>query len=205
LKLTNLGLTPAALASVRAIGIVSKDELLATPAEELIARGIDPPELYEIACRVAERGLCLGTERAASPGDLAVLHLRIIEALSLREVAKRLGISPERVRGVLLLSFGLTGKAPVREDVTEERKRCVQCGEDRQLSEFHRDRSQPDGRHRWCKRCRSARYVYKGGKRAKARALQERIEALQRGGALPIDPADARLLASLLDYYIDNI
>ncbi len=36
-----------------------------------------------------------------------------------------------------------------------ETKRCTKCGEEKPLSEFHRDRTKSDGRKSWCKLCTS--------------------------------------------------
>ncbi|HKM25240.1 MAG TPA: hypothetical protein VJY40_06335, partial [Corynebacterium sp.] len=35
-------------------------------------------------------------------------------------------------------------------------KRCLNCGEEKPLAAFHRDRSSPDGHKRWCKACANA-------------------------------------------------
>lgn len=35
-------------------------------------------------------------------------------------------------------------------------KRCLNCGEEKPLTAFHRDASSPDGHKRWCKACANA-------------------------------------------------
>ena len=35
-----------------------------------------------------------------------------------------------------------------------ERKRCSRCGYEKEIAEFSRDRTAPDGRDRWCKACK---------------------------------------------------
>jgi hypothetical protein len=35
-----------------------------------------------------------------------------------------------------------------------DKKRCTKCGEEKPLSEFHRDRTRPDGRYSFCATCR---------------------------------------------------
>ena len=37
-------------------------------------------------------------------------------------------------------------------------KRCLNCGEEKPLTAFHRDASSPDGHKRWCKACANAAF-----------------------------------------------
>jgi hypothetical protein len=50
--------------------------------------------------------------------------------------------------------------------MSAERKRCSKCGEEKPVSEFHRDGRLSDGLRRWCKECckrqSSGRYARRG-------------------------------------------
>ncbi len=43
-------------------------------------------------------------------------------------------------------------------DVVE--KHCPGCGETKPQTDFHKDRSSPDGLNCWCKVCRAKQYQY---------------------------------------------
>lgn len=74
-----------------------------------------------------------------------------------------------------------------------EKKRCVRCGEDKSLSEFHRNSRSKDGLHSYCKKCNkekaAAHLKTDKGRTALKRAL---AKAADRGyyrygkGAIPI-------------------
>jgi excisionase family DNA binding protein len=113
-----LELSPAALACLRAADIFFVAELLEQPADDLIVNGVGPNELYEIAARLNERDLSLPptrtakTRRQPSDRDMEMFRLRLIEGLTLDEVAERLGVSKELVRRLVREAFGLTGTIP---------------------------------------------------------------------------------------------
>jgi excisionase family DNA binding protein len=113
-----LELSPAALACLRAADIFFVAELLTEPADDLISNGVGPNELYEIVARLNERDLSLPPARNAkwrrqpSDRDMEMFRLRLIEGLTLDEVAERLGVSKELVRRLVREAFGLTGTIP---------------------------------------------------------------------------------------------
>jgi len=133
MHVTELRLSPAALACLRAADIFFADELLEHPVDELIPLGVGPNELYEVVCRLAEHDLCLppcrGGRKLRPPKerDLEVFRLRVVEGLTLIEVGERVGLSRARVRQLTRLSFGLGGVVPTvkarRWAVTEARRR----------------------------------------------------------------------------------
>ncbi|MGH2865852.1 MAG: sigma factor-like helix-turn-helix DNA-binding protein [Solirubrobacteraceae bacterium] len=85
------------------------DELLCRPE---LSSGV---ELYELICELHRHGL---TPFRARPGavqterELEMFRLRAVEGLTLARIAERLDLSPERVRQLLRLHFGLAGKPP---------------------------------------------------------------------------------------------
>jgi AraC-like DNA-binding protein len=113
-----LELSPAALACLRAADIFFVAELLEQPADDLIANGVGPNELYEIVARLNERDLSLPPVRNAkrrrkpSDRDMEMFRLRLIKGMTLDEVADRLGVSKELVRRLVREAFGLTGDIP---------------------------------------------------------------------------------------------
>lgn len=119
MHVTELELSPAALACLRAVGIVEVDQLASHTGNELIARGIGAVELYEVVCRLNERGRSLPPRpglkakgRVPQRREREVLRLRLVEGLTLQEIGERFGIGDERVRQLLNRNFGLTGKVP---------------------------------------------------------------------------------------------
>jgi hypothetical protein len=118
MHVTELGLSPAALACLDAAGITEVEQLVARPATDLIQRSrFKAAELYEIACQLKKHGLSLppipgGHIRVPGERDLEMFRLRLVERLTLAEVGERTGVSQERVRQILRLHFGLTGKPP---------------------------------------------------------------------------------------------
>jgi hypothetical protein len=106
-----LGLSPAATACLEAEGIRAVEQLTAT---ELLDHGVIPADLYEIVCQLNDAGLTLPAIpgrhiRLAGDREREILRLRLIEKLTLGEIAERIGISQERVRQLLNMHFGLTG------------------------------------------------------------------------------------------------
>jgi Sigma-70, region 4 len=118
MHVTELGLSPAALARLEAAGITEVEQLVARPATDLLRRGrFSAAELYEIVGQLSQHGLSLppirgGRIRVSSERDLEMFRLRVVERLTLAEVGERTGVSQERVRQILRLHFGLTGTPP---------------------------------------------------------------------------------------------
>lgn len=118
MHVSELGLSPAALARLDAAGITEVEQLVARPATDLIRRSrFKAAELYEIVCQLKQHGLSLppipgGHIRVPSERDLEMFRLRLVERLTLAEVGQRTGVSQERVRQILRLHFGLIGTPP---------------------------------------------------------------------------------------------
>jgi DNA-directed RNA polymerase specialized sigma24 family protein len=84
-------------------------------ADDLLYRlDFDPYELYEIVCRLNERGFNLRAYRRRLPNDRSreMLRLRIIDGLTMREIGERAGVSRPRVDQILSAEFGLHGTPP---------------------------------------------------------------------------------------------
>jgi hypothetical protein len=114
MHISELGLSPAALASLHAAGITEVEHLTTYPAGDLLHNSRIPTELYEIICRLNQHGRSLpsipgGLERVPTARNREMLRLRLIEGLSLAEIGHRTGVSRERVRQLLSLHFGLGG------------------------------------------------------------------------------------------------
>jgi Sigma-70, region 4/Bacterial RNA polymerase, alpha chain C terminal domain len=115
MHVTELGLSPAALACLEAAGLTDVEQLATHPADDLINSGhFAATELYEIICRLNRHGLSLPTlpgrrGRVPNARNRKMLRLRLIDGLSLTEIGKQTGVSQERVRQLLWLHFGLSG------------------------------------------------------------------------------------------------
>jgi len=97
---SELGLSPAALACLDAAGI-----------------HFGSVELYEIVCQLNQHNRSLppihgGRDRVPNVRNREMLRLRLIEGLTLAEIGIRTGVSPERVRQLLRVYFGLSGTRP---------------------------------------------------------------------------------------------
>lgn len=130
MHITELGLTAVSQAALEAAGLSSVEELVRHPADDLLARPacIGPFELFEVVCRLSERGYSLPPVRNGSgliPSDRnrELLRLRIIEGLSLREAGRRVGLTTERVRQLLRACFGLSGIPPAVRATRRQRRR----------------------------------------------------------------------------------
>lgn len=120
-----IGLSPAALACLRAAGISEVGQI--GGASELIRRPEfrSGSELYEIVCALNRHGLSLpanGRRRVPGDREREIFRLRVVEGLTLPEIAERVGdIKGERVRQLLNFHFRLTGTPPA----VKERKRAL--------------------------------------------------------------------------------
>lgn len=125
MRVTELDLSPAALACLEGAGIHEVDRLLEHESGELIqrpefSRGV---ELYEIVCALHRHGLTFSpygghiqTER-----EREIFRLRAVEGLTLDEIAERMGLHKSRVDQLLRLHFRLRGVPPA----AKARKRRV--------------------------------------------------------------------------------
>lgn len=131
MHITELCLSPAALACLRAADMTDVDQLVTYSADDLIERGVGAAELYEVVCQLNKRGTSLpssrgGNIRLPSARTREMFRLRIVEGLTLQEVGQRFGIIPERVRQIMAAHFGLRGSPPTvkakRWATTEKRR-----------------------------------------------------------------------------------
>jgi DNA-binding CsgD family transcriptional regulator len=112
MHVTDLELSPSALACLHQAGIAEVDQLASQSASELIARGFGAAELYEVVCRLNERDRTL-TPLGASYVRLPqarhreLFRLRVVEGLTLDELAERVDLSPETINAMLRKYFGL--------------------------------------------------------------------------------------------------
>jgi hypothetical protein len=115
MHITELGLSPAALACLQAAAITDVGDLTTRPASDLIASGhFTRAELYEIICCLNQHGLTLppvprGALHLPNTRNRELLRLRLIEGLTLAQIAKRTGVSPTRARQILVHHYGLSG------------------------------------------------------------------------------------------------
>jgi hypothetical protein len=118
MDINQLGLSPATQTCLHNAGIHTLSKLLDHSCRELLWHTeVGAEALYEIICNLNGRELMLSTttKRASRvPGERnrEVFRLRTVEGLSLADTAKQLGISQERVRQVLGVFFGISGKPP---------------------------------------------------------------------------------------------
>ncbi len=117
IRVTDLDLSPAALASLRALGIGRVDDLARHPTAELLedARLSDGVQLHELVCKLHRHGLApfarTGGHRL-SERELEMFSLRAVEGLTYGEIAKRFGLSRARVRQLLRMHFDLGAVPP---------------------------------------------------------------------------------------------
>ncbi len=132
MRVTELHLSAAALACLRAADIADIDHLVQHSAEDLIRRGFGAVELYEVVCQLNMRGTSLPSSsgsRIYTPNDRSreIFRLRIVEGLTLKETGAHFGINAERVRQLLAKHFGLRGSPPTvqaRQWARTERRRA---------------------------------------------------------------------------------
>ncbi len=133
MRVTELHLSPAALACLRAADIADVDQLVTHSADELIQRGCGAAELYEVVCQLNKHGTSLpaasGSHIYTTPNDRSreIFRLRIVDGLTLKETGAHFGINAERVRQLLAKHFGLRGSPPTvqaREWAATERRRA---------------------------------------------------------------------------------
>jgi hypothetical protein len=113
-----LGLSPATHICLRNADIRDMQDLLNHSCRELLWHSeVGADALYDIICKLNQHELMLpattrGTIRVPGERNREVFRLRVVEGLSLTDTGKQLGISRERVRQVLSLFFGVSGKPP---------------------------------------------------------------------------------------------
>ena len=115
MRVTNLHLSILARVCLLKADIETVDQLVKHSADDLLYRlDFDSYELYEIVCRLNERGFNLRAHRRRLPNDRSreMLRLRIIDVLTMREIGERVGVSRPRVDQILSADFGLHGTPP---------------------------------------------------------------------------------------------
>jgi transcriptional regulator GlxA family with amidase domain len=118
MRLTELGLHPATLASLHHAGIDSTHELLEHSCRELTWHSaISGQQLYEIIRQLNQHKMMLSPTPGRitrQPGErnLEIFRLRVAQGLTLKETAESVGLSVERVRQLLAAYYGLRGSPP---------------------------------------------------------------------------------------------
>jgi hypothetical protein len=116
--LTELGLSPATLATLHHAGIDTTRELLDHSCRELTWHSeISGQQLYEIIRQLNQHNMMLPltpgrTTRHPGERNLEIFRLRVVEGLSLKTTGEQVDISVERVRQVLVVYFGIRGSPP---------------------------------------------------------------------------------------------
>lgn len=113
-RLNELGLSPNTMSALREEGLEAVEQLgSATSMLTRTALG-GGAELYELVCALNRHGLSLPTSRThriPSARDREIFRLRIIEGMTLSELAQRHTLNVERIRQILAF-FGLSGAPP---------------------------------------------------------------------------------------------
>jgi hypothetical protein len=115
MNVTDLHLSILARVCLLKADIETVDQLVKHSADDLLyGLDFDAYELYEIVCRLNERGFNLRAHRRRLPNDRSreMLRLRIIDGLTMREIGERVGVSRPRVDQILSAEFGLHGTPP---------------------------------------------------------------------------------------------
>jgi transcriptional regulator with XRE-family HTH domain len=106
---SELGLSPAALAALDAAGVQEVAQL--SSASDLLSRGAGGAEVYEVICALARHRYSLGK---SLPGEREreMFWLRAVEGLTLKQIGERFEVIGERVRQLLVVYVGLDGPPP---------------------------------------------------------------------------------------------
>jgi transcriptional regulator with XRE-family HTH domain len=127
-RLDELGLSHGTMAAVSQAGLEDIDQLdSATAVLQYPAFG-DGLALYEIVCALNRYGLSLPAYRNVripSDRDRQIFRLRIIDGLTLNELAARFSLNRERVRQILVHFFRLSGPPPATTQRRHARQRGV--------------------------------------------------------------------------------
>lgn len=128
-KVVELNLSPQTMAALTSAGIEriaqlgSATSLLQLPA---FAGGA---ELHELVCALNRHGISLPTNRSRSvipsDRDREIFRLRVVDGLTLTELARRFDLHNERVRQILSVHFGLTGVPPNRKPRRRAAQTCL--------------------------------------------------------------------------------
>ncbi len=119
-RLSELGLSPGALAALDAAGIQEVAQL--SSASNLLRRGAGGAEVYEVICALARHGYSLGK---SLPGEREreMFWLRAVEGLTLKQIGERFDVIAERVRQLLVVYVGLDGPPPATKRAGAARRR----------------------------------------------------------------------------------
>ena len=114
-RLNELGLSPHTLSALSKAGLENVDQL--GGASSMLARTefSSGAELYEIVCALNRHGLSLPTShahRARTDREREIFRLRIVDGLTLDELAQLYSLHKERIRQILKSSFDLSGTPP---------------------------------------------------------------------------------------------
>jgi DNA-binding NarL/FixJ family response regulator len=120
MRVTELDLSLPTLVCCQRLDLADVDQLLTYPASELVGSGFGPRELYELIRQLNRHGHVLPTihgavrrtQPVATERNLTMLQLRLVEGMTLREIADRVDSEPERIRQILRWHFGVLGVTP---------------------------------------------------------------------------------------------
>ncbi len=118
-----LGLSPDTISALTSAAIERVDQL-GSATVMLALPEFSGNALYEVVCALNRYGLSLPVDRGRVPGDRdrEILRLRVVEGLTLKELARRFKLHAERVRQILSDYFGLTGAPPAAVERRRQRK-----------------------------------------------------------------------------------
>lgn len=125
MHVAELDLSPPALACLRTAGIHDVDRLLEHPCSDLIQRPefANGTELYEIVCVLYRNGLTFSRHRARQgEREREMFRLRVVEGLTIAEIARRFDLHFERVRQLLREHFRMRGTPPAARARRERRR-----------------------------------------------------------------------------------
>lgn len=118
MHVTELHLSPGALARLEVANIADVELLVSYSADDLIDLGITSIELYEIVCELGKRGLGLPNTRGGRKGapqndrNLQMFRERIVDGRTFYEIGTAVGVSRSRVQQLLRWQFGLHRTPP---------------------------------------------------------------------------------------------
>jgi transcriptional regulator with XRE-family HTH domain len=112
-KLDEFGLSPGTMSALQKEQLTLVDDL--GSATSMLARPefSNGTELYEVICALNRHGIALSGRRHGVPGDREreILRLRIVDGLTLSELARCFDVNNERIRQILH-SLSLSGTPP---------------------------------------------------------------------------------------------
>jgi transcriptional regulator with XRE-family HTH domain len=121
-KLNELGLNPRTMSALKDAGIESIDQLGSPTVMLALPQFSDGTALHEVVCALSRYGLSLQRRHAPGNREREIFRRRVIDGLTLRELAAEFGVHTERIRQLLNAYFGLTGTPPAATKRQQRRK-----------------------------------------------------------------------------------